>query len=91
MSSVSMTVKERMLTVLRKTTGYNSFSVRQAQRWFGITNVSARIAELRQEGHPIYTNIVKNGNGEKVVVYRLGTPTRNPRKNRYYARLRKSA
>lgn len=87
----SVSASDRMLAVLQKTEGYNTFSVKQAQRRFGIRNVSARISELRQAGHPIYTNIVRNSNGEKVAMYRLGTPTKSVRKNRFYARLRKSA
>jgi len=83
-----MTANERMLAFLQKTEGYNTFSVKQAQRRFGVRNVSARIAELRQAGYPIYTNIVRNSNGEKVAMYRLGTPTKNRRSNRYYSRLR---
>jgi hypothetical protein len=87
-TSVSMSVNERMLAFLRKTEGYNTFSVKQAQRRFGIRNVSARIAELRRAGHPIYTNIVKNSNGERVAMYRLGTPTKSQSRNRFYSRLR---
>jgi hypothetical protein len=88
-SMVSSTVaaKDRMLAFLQKTDGYNTFSVKQAQRRFGVQNVSARISELRQAGYPIYTNIISR-NGEKVAEYRLGTPTRNQRKNRFYSRLR---
>ena len=88
MASATMTANERMLAFLQKTEGYNTFSVKQAQRRFGVRNVSARIAELRQAGYPIYTNIVRNSNGEKVAMYRLGTPTKNRRSNRYYSRLR---
>ncbi len=91
MSSGTMTVKDRMLAFLQKTEGYNTFSVKQGRRLFGVQNVAARIAELREDGHAIYTNIVRNGEGEKIAVYRLGTPTKNRRKNRLYSRLRKSA
>lgn len=88
MSSAVVTVKQRMLSFLQKTEGYNTFSIAQGRKRFGIQNVSARIAELREDGHAIYTNIVKNGNGENVAVYRLGTPTKNKRSNRFYSRLR---
>lgn len=91
MASGTMTVSERMLAFLQKTEGRNTFSVKQGRRLFGIQNVSARIADLRAEGHAIYTNIVRNGKGEKVAIYRLGTPTKSVRKNRFYARLRNSA
>lgn len=91
MSSATMTVNQRMLAFLQKKDGYNTFSVKQGRRLFGVQNVSARIAELREEGHAIYTNIVRNRDGEKIAVYRLGSPTKNQRKNRYYSRLRNSA
>ena len=71
----NLSAKTRMLNTLKKTEGYNTFTTKQAQRRFGITNVSARIDELRQEGHCIYTN-TKKVNGKKVSFYRLGTPTK---------------
>ena len=46
------------------------------RRRFGISNVSARIDELRQEGHVIYTNTKYNADGVKVASYRLGKPTK---------------
>ena len=64
-----------MLVALKQTSGYNTFSTKQAQRRFGITNVAARIDELRQEGNVIYTN-TKSVDGKKVSFYRLGTPTK---------------
>jgi hypothetical protein len=70
-----MSAKSKMLSALKQTSGYNTFSVKQAQRRFGITNVTARIDELRQEGHVIYTN-TKSVEGKKVSFYRLGTPTK---------------
>ena len=68
--------KSRILSALMQTEGYNTFTTAQAQRRFGITNVSARISELRQEGYAIYANR-KSINGEKKVVYRLGTPSKS--------------
>jgi hypothetical protein len=44
----------------------------QAEGLFGVTNLSARVSELRSEGHSIYTNKTKNGK----TAYRLGTPSR---------------
>ncbi len=64
-----------MLVALKQTSGYNTFSTKQAQRRFGITNVAARIDELRQEGNVIYTN-TKSVDGKKVSFYRLGSPTK---------------
>jgi hypothetical protein len=67
--------KTRILNALKQTGGYNTFTVKSAQNRFGIKNVSARIEELRQEGHCIYTN-TKKVNGKKINFYRLGTPTK---------------
>ena len=71
----NLSAKQKMLNALKQTEGYNTFTVKQAQRRFGITNVTARIDELRQEGHCIYTN-TKVQDGRKVRFYRLGTPTK---------------
>ena len=71
-----LSAKERMLNALLKTEGYNTFTTEQAQRRFGITNVSARISELRQEGYAIYAN-KKNVDGQKKTFYRLGTPSKS--------------
>jgi len=71
----TLSSKQRILNALKQTSGYNTFSVKAAQKRFGIKNVPARIEELRQEGHCIYTNSRKV-NGKKVSFYRLGTPTK---------------
>ena len=71
-----LSAKEKMISYLSKKEGYNTFSVAQGRKLFGVQNVSARIEELRQEGHCIYTNTVTKGNGSKVKVYRLGKPTK---------------
>ena len=72
---MKLSAKEKMLVALKQTSGYNTFTTKQAQRRFGITNVAARIDELRQEGNVIYTN-TKIVDGQKVSFYRLGTPTK---------------
>jgi hypothetical protein len=72
----SISAKQKMLNYLNKTEGYNTFSVAQGRKLFGILNVSARVEELRKEGHCIYTNTVTKNDGSKVSVYRLGTPTK---------------
>lgn len=72
---MKLSAKQKMLNALKQTEGYNTFTVAQAQRRFGITNVTARIDELRQEGNCIYTN-TKVVDGKKVKFYRLGTPTK---------------
>jgi Helix-turn-helix domain len=71
-----ISAKQKMVNYLSKTEGYNTFSTAQGRRLFGVQNVSARIDELRQEGHCIYTNTVTKADGSKVKVYRLGTPTK---------------
>jgi biotin operon repressor len=72
---MKLSAKEKMLNALKQTSGYNTFTVAQAQRRFGITNVTARIDELRQEGNCIYTN-TKVVDGKKVKFYRLGSPSK---------------
>ena len=69
----TLSAKQKMLAALKQTSGYNTFTTKQAQRRFGIQNVAARIDELRQEGNCIYTN-TKVVDGKKVAYYRLGTP-----------------
>lgn len=71
-----LSAKQKMLATLKKQSGYNTFTTAQAQSRFGISNVSARIDELRQEGHCIYTNTKTLENGRKIKFYRLGTPTK---------------
>jgi hypothetical protein len=71
-----LSAKEKMLNALKQTSGYNTFTVAQGQRRFGIQNVSARIEELRKEGHCIYTNTKTLEDGRKIKFYRLGTPTK---------------
>ena len=71
-----LAAKQRMLNALSKPEGYNTFTVEQARRRFGVQNVSARIDELRQEGNVIYTNYRKNSDGVKVAYYKMGKPTK---------------
>ena len=71
-----LTAKQKMLKTLEKTTGYNTFTTKQAQSRFGITNVSARVAELRQDGHCIYTNTRQHEDGRTITFYRMGSPTK---------------
>jgi predicted ArsR family transcriptional regulator len=75
--SKNLSAKQKMLAVLKKQDGYNTFTTKQAQARFGITNVSARIDELRQEGHVIYTNKRTLEDGRKITYYRMGTPTKS--------------
>lgn len=74
--SKSVSAKQKILNYLQKKDGYNSLTVAQARARFGIENVSARIEELRKEGHVIYTNSKTRADGSKVKSYRIGTPTK---------------
>jgi hypothetical protein len=71
-----LSAKQKMLNFLSKTEGYNTLTTAQARARFGITNVAARIDELRQEGNVIYTNTKTRGDGSKVASYRMGKPTK---------------
>ena len=71
-----LSAKQKIVNYLSKQEGYNTLTTSQARARFGIQNVSARIDELRQEGHCIYTNTVKRGDGTKVKAYRMGKPTK---------------
>ena len=84
---MKLSAKEKMLNALKQPSGYNTFTTAQAQRRFGISNVAARIDELRKEGHCIYTNS-KVVDGKKVSYYRLGTPTKALVKAAYEAGFR---
>lgn len=48
----------------------------QARQRFGISNISARISELRQAGFAIYLNEKTTKQGYTIKAYRLGSPTR---------------
>ena len=76
MSNTKLSAKEKIITYLSKKDGYNTLTTAQARTKFGIQNVSARIEELRKEGHCIYTNTKSRADGSKVKSYRLGTPTK---------------
>jgi len=82
---MKLTAKQKLLNFLSKTDGFNTLSVAQARARFGIQNVTARIHELRNEGYPIYTNTRSRGDGSKVAVYRIGTPSREMKRD-YRAR-----
>jgi hypothetical protein len=74
--SMKQSAKQKILSYLNKSEGYNTLTTAQARARFGIQNVAARIEELRQEGHCIYTNTVSRGDGSKVKAYRMGKPTK---------------
>jgi len=73
---MSKSVKEKILAYLSKDSGYNTLTVAQIRARFGITNVSARIEELRSEGYCIYTNKKTLEDGRRITYYKLGKPTK---------------
>lgn len=73
---MSKSVKEKILAYLSKDSGYNTLTAAQIRARFGITNVSARIEELRSEGYCIYTNKKTLDDGRRITYYKLGKPTK---------------
>jgi len=48
----------------------------QAEKRFGIKNISAEASRIRQAGFAVYANSRKAGNGVKVTEYVMGKPSR---------------
>ena len=57
---------------------YNGAKVTQSQaeKRFGIKNISAEASRIRQAGYAVYSNTRKAGNGVVVTEYELGRPSR---------------
>lgn len=72
---MKVTVENRILRFLQKTTGQNTFTAAQGRRMFGVSNISAVINNLRNKGYAIYSNPTKKNGHTKVNTYRLGTPS----------------
>ena len=51
-------------------------SASQAQKRFGIKNISAEVSRVRQAGFAVYANTRRAGNGVQVTEYRIGAPSR---------------
>ena len=66
-----LSTKQKMLTFLKKKTGQNTFTVAQGRNLFKVSNVSARISELRQDGHKIKTTVKTTKSGNTTSVYQL--------------------
>lgn len=66
-----MSIQTKVLNALKSG---RQFTAAQIAGLFDTTEstVSARISELRAEGHAIYTNVTKNGK----TAYRMGRPSR---------------
>lgn len=48
----------------------------QAQKRFGIKNISAEVSRIRQNGYAVYANTRVAGNGVQVTEYTIGKPSR---------------
>ena len=48
----------------------------QAEKRFGIKNISAEVSRVRQAGYAVYANSRKAGNGVQVTEYVIGKPSR---------------
>ncbi len=48
----------------------------QAEKRFGIKNISAEVSRIRQSGYAVYANTRKAGNGVQVTEYVIGKPSR---------------
>ena len=71
-----MSAKSKVLAYLSKTGSYNTLTAAKMQSVFGVSNPSATINELRNEGYSIYLNTRTTQSGGKVSFYRLGTSTK---------------
>ena len=48
----------------------------EAQKRFGVKNLSAKASRIRANGYAVYANTRKAGNGVTVTEYELGRPSR---------------
>lgn len=48
----------------------------QAEKRFGIKNISAEVSRIRANGYAVYANNRKAGNGVQVTEYVIGKPSR---------------
>ena len=48
----------------------------QAEKRFGIKNISAEVSRVRQNGYAVYANTRTAGNGVTVTEYVMGKPSR---------------
>ena len=53
-----------------------AISASQAEKRFGIKNISAEVSRVRQAGFAVYANSRKAGNGVQVTEYVIGKPSR---------------
>jgi hypothetical protein len=77
--------------VLRALASHQNTTTRQVQSRARIVNVSARVAELRDAGFPIYTNTRYTKATGRRYFYRLAEPVVKGRKSSKKAAARKTA
>ena len=53
-----------------------SVTASQAEKRFGIKNISAEVSRIRQNGYAVYANTRVAGNNAKVTEYVIGKPSR---------------
>jgi hypothetical protein len=51
-------------------------SASQAEKRFGIKNISAEVSRIRQNGYAVYANTRIAGNNVQVTEYEIGRPSR---------------
>jgi hypothetical protein len=68
--------KTRLLTYLSKDPGKTKLTVAEARSRFKIANPTARIADLRADGHNIVTEMREGRDGVERAVYTLATRRR---------------
>ena len=54
----------------------DALTASQAEKRFGIKNISAEVSRVRQAGFAVYCNTRKAGNGVQVSEYVMGKPSR---------------
>jgi len=73
---MSVSTNKKLLAFFKSKGAYNTLTARQAEARFGVKNLSAHVAVLRNEGHAIYTNRKTLADGRKITFYRLGKPSK---------------
>lgn len=69
----SETKTHKLFTALKNG---EKFTPAQAEKRFGIKNISAEATRIRQAGYAVYANSRKAGNGVQVTEYEMGRPSR---------------
>ena len=54
----------------------DTLTAAQAEKRFGVKNLSAEASRIRQNGYAVYANSLKAGNGVTVTEYVMGKPSR---------------